>query len=235
MARKPLRLHGYPVSNYFNIARAALVEKRVPHEIVTVRAEQTDAFLAKNPMGKIPVLEGPDGWIAETVAILEYIDDIYPESSLRPASPGLRARARQMMNLVQLYVEAPARSLFPGVFGSGSNSAPSIAATRAALDRSTMALRRMARPAPFLFGRGLSSADLFAFYNLDIVDRLSRFVWDRSIVEEARLADWHAVMAARESSRVILADFEIHFADYLQNAGAPYRAPQNNPGLFTNA
>ena len=235
MARKMLRLHGYPVSNYFNIARAALIEKAMAHEIVIGRAEQTERFLARNPMGKIPVLESADGWIGETVAILEYLDDLSTDMPLRPAAVGARARARQMINLVQLYVEAPARTLFPGVFGNGANAPASVANARATLDRSTMALRRMARPAPFLFGRHLSSADLFAFYNLDIVDRLSRFVWDRSIIEEARLADWHRAMAARPSSQAILADFETCFAEYLQNAGAPYRAPCGNLGQLADA
>jgi glutathione S-transferase len=235
VVRRPIRLHGYPVSNYFNIVRAALLEKGIPHEIVIARAEQTDSFFAKNPMGKIPMLECADGWIAETVAILEYLEDIAAGTSLRAETPGGRARARQLTNIVQLYVEMPARTLFPGVFGGATNSPAAKAAARAMLDRSTLALRRMARPDPFLGGRQLSSVDLFAFYNLDIVDRLSRFVWDRSIVDEARLAEWHCEIMARASSQTVLADFETYFADYLQKNGAPYRAPNDQPGHIEHA
>ena len=68
-----LRLHGHPVSNYVNIVRAALIEKQLDHDFVETGASQDEAFLAANPMGKIPVLETPHGWLGETVAILDYL------------------------------------------------------------------------------------------------------------------------------------------------------------------
>lgn len=235
MAQAILRLHGYPVSNYFNIVRAALIEKGLPHEIVPTRAGRDEAFLAMNPMGKIPVLESPDGWIAETVAIVEYLDDRYPERLLRPADPGDRARARQIVNIVQIYVEAPVRSLFPGVFGGGANSAEAVAGARATIDRATGALARLMAPAPFLFGDAPSQADLFAFYNLDIADRVTRFVYGRSIrAEIAGIVDWHERMADRTSSHVVLADFESCFVQYLMDHGAPYRADAIS-GQLSNA
>ncbi len=228
MVTGTLELHGYPASNYFNIVRAALIEKDLPHRIVIANAAQHAAFLAMNPMGKIPVLHSPDGWIAETVAIGEYLDDRYPENPLRPDAPGDRAKARQIVNIIQMYVEAPARALFPGVFGNGENSAGTIAATRAVLDRATAALTRLMQPDPYLFGGRPGFADLFAFYNLDIADRITRFVYDRSIIGEiGTLADWHVRMLARTSSHVVLADFEPYFVQYLNDHGAPYRADIN--------
>lgn len=228
-----IRLHGYPVSNYFNVARAALIEKGLAFELVLARAAQDESFLTMNPMGKVPVLETPDGWIGETVAIIEYLDDRYPEGTLRPASLGDRARARQIINIVQMYVEAPARSLFAGVFGGGENSEGVVAAAREVLDRSTNALARLMKPGPFLFGAALSSADLFAFYNLDIADRVTRFVYDRSIIAEVGVGEWHGMIEKRTSSHIVLADFERYFAQYLIDHGAAYRA--GAPGHLTNA
>lgn len=219
-----LRLHGYPVSNYFNVARAALLEKGLPHEIVIARAGQDEAFLTKNPMGKIPVLESPDGWIGETVAILEYVEDRFPDVPLRPAALGPRAQGRQIINIVQMYVEATSRTLFPGVFGGAENAPQAVAAARIMLDRSTAALRRLMAPDPFLFGRTPSTPDLFAFYNLDIADRVTRFVYGRSIHEEIGVVDWHERMLGRTSSHIVLADFKRYFAKYLIDHGASYRA-----------
>lgn len=230
-----LRLHGYPVSNYFNIVRAALIEKALDHELVIARAAQDEAFLAMNPLGKIPVLESPDGWLAETVAILEYLDDRFPDSSLRPAEVGDRARARQIVNIVQMYVEAPVRSLFPGVFATAENSPATVDGARATLDRATAALRRLMRPAPFLFGAAPSQADLFAFYNLDIADRVTRFVYGRSIRDEIGVGDWHVRVEDRPSSRIVLADFERYFRDYVADKGGPYRAPAAGSGQLANA
>jgi glutathione S-transferase len=220
-----LRLHGYPVSNYVNTARAALIEKGLPYEMVIAGAAQDDRFLGMNPMGKIPVLEDDGYFLGETVAILEYLDDRYSEPSLRPADLFVRGRGRQIANVVQMYVEAPARSLFPGVFMGGHNNAETETAVRSMLDRSTVALKRLLAPSPFLLGDTLSQADLFGFYNLDIVDRLTRFVYKRSIIEEIEIAPWHAMMLARESSRVVLADFETYFARYLADKGAAYSVP----------
>lgn len=227
----PLILHGNPVSNYVNVVRAVLLEKSLEHRLIVRSAAQDEAFLALNPMGKVPVLETPDGPLAETVAIIEYLDDRYPDVPLRPADTYRRAQARQLVNVVQVYVEAPTRSLFPGVFMGGTNTAAAVDAGRTTLDRAVQALRRLMRPEPFLFGAEPTSADLFAFYNLDIADRLGRFVWQRSIIDELGVADWAACIRARPSSTAVLADFAIHFADYLKTKGAVYRAPSDNGHL----
>lgn len=228
-----IRLHGYPVSNYVNVVRAALIEKGLAHEMVHTGAARDDRFLAMNPMGKIPVLEDRGFFLGETSAILEYLDDRYSDISLRPADCVQRARGRQIVNIVQMYVEAPARGLFPGVFMGGRNEDGTVSDARAMLDRSTLALARLLAPAPYLLGDRPMAADLFAFYNLDIVDRLSRFVWGRSIIEEIGAGPWHARMAARESSRIVLADFEACFVRYLADKGAAYHAPA--PGMPLHA
>jgi glutathione S-transferase len=70
-AAPALKLHGYPVSNYVNVVRAALIEKNLAYRFAIRGAAQDEAFLSLNPMGKIPVLETEDGPLAETVAIVE--------------------------------------------------------------------------------------------------------------------------------------------------------------------
>lgn len=231
-----LRLHGYPVSNYFNIARAALIEKNLEHEIRIIRASQEPAFLARSPMGKIPVLETEQGSIAETVAIVEYLDDRYPDRPLHPADPFERARARQIVNVMQMYVEAPSRSIFAGVFVKGPAVAALQASARAMLDRSTAALSRLLKPQPFVSGTQPGAADLFTFYNLDIADRVTRFVFDRSIVEEiGGLADWIDAMAQRQSTQTVLAAFTPAFHQYLVDHDAPFRERDDTSGILCNA
>lgn len=219
-----LRLLGYPVSNYVNIVRAALLEKQLDFEFVTTRASQDPAFRVLSPLGKIPVLDTAEGWLTETVAILDYLDDAYPDVPLRHPDAFSRARSRQIINLVQLYVEAQVRQLFPGVFMGGSNTAATEASVRSMLDRATAALSQLLAPCPFFFGERPGQADLFLFYNLDIADRVMRFVYGRSIIAEiGGLESWTASMRARESTQQVLADFETYFAAYLADHGAAYR------------
>jgi glutathione S-transferase len=223
MARPvPLRLHGYAVSNYFNIAHAALIETARDFEIVTTRASQQAQFLAVSPMGKIPVLQTPHGWIGETVAILGYIEDSLPTPTLHAADPFLRARERQVINVVQMYIEVPVRSLFPGVFMGGNNSQATIDSARNTLERAIGGLHRLVAPRPFLMGATLSYADLFAFYCLDIAERVSGFVYGRSILAELGLEQWFALMTERDSSQAALALFEEAFATYLTEKNAAY-------------
>jgi glutathione S-transferase len=223
------RLLGYPVSNYVNIARAAMIEKGLDFDFALTSASQNEAFLAMNPMGKIPVLETPSGSLGETVAILEHLDDLFPERSLRPADLYQRALSRQIINIVQMYVEAPARSLFAGVFMGGTNTPEAVASARVTFDRSTFALSKLMVPKPFVAGAEISQADIFAYYNLDIADRLTQFVYDRSILDEiGGLAAWHALISGRDSTQTVMADFEQYFAVYLADRNAAYSAANTN-------
>jgi glutathione S-transferase len=230
-----LRLLGYPVSNYVNIVRAALLEKALPFEFVATRASQDAAFRVLSPLGKIPVLDTGEGYLSETVAILDYLDDAYPDVPLRHSDAFSRARSRQIINLVQLYVEAQVRQLFPGVFMGGSNSAATEASVRAMLDRAAGALSQLLTPFPFLFGERPGQADLFLFYNLDIAERVSRFVYQRSIIDEiGGLGAWLAAMRDRPSTQLVLADFHTSFRSYLADHGAAYR-PDEHPRPLSHA
>jgi glutathione S-transferase len=58
---------------------------------------KTEAFAEAHPLGKIPLLELGDGdFLPESVAIMEYLEDIHPDSPMRPASSMERAYMRAM-------------------------------------------------------------------------------------------------------------------------------------------
>lgn len=222
-------LLGYPVSNYSNIVHAALIEKAADFTVEPTRAAQDDSFLALNPMGKIPVLLTPDGPIAETVAILEYLDEALPTPPILADTAYGRARARQMINVVQVYVETPARQLFPGTFFGGTNSPATIDAARPTLERASSALARLIAPAPFLQGSRLGIADIFSFYCLDIVDRVTDHVYGWSFVDSVpHLRTWYDMLTERQSTRTVMAEFLTALPVYLADRGAAYRLPLPN-------
>ena len=51
-------------------------------------------YLAANPQGLIPLLEDGDATIAQSLAIIEYLEETHPEPPLLPRSPVERAQAR---------------------------------------------------------------------------------------------------------------------------------------------
>lgn len=96
----PLILHGYWRSGTSYRTRIALEIKGVAYEQapIDLRAgvQKSDAFLALNPQGLVPALETADGVLTQSSAILEWLEERYPEPPLLPSEPGERAVVRAM-------------------------------------------------------------------------------------------------------------------------------------------
>jgi glutathione S-transferase len=61
------------------------------------------AFRAINPEGMVPVLRHDGRVVRESTVINEYLEDVFPESPLRPADPWLRAEMRVLTKYVDEY------------------------------------------------------------------------------------------------------------------------------------
>lgn len=66
------------------------------YETINVHLKRKpDWLLARNPKGRVPVLEFSDGRIVfESVITCQYLDDVYPQEPLTPADPYQKARDR---------------------------------------------------------------------------------------------------------------------------------------------
>jgi glutathione S-transferase len=106
-----IRLHWHPFSIVPRRVRIVLREKDVPHEEVEVdlprRAHKGPEFRRLNPFGQVPVLEDGDLVVCESVAILEYLEERFPEPRLLAADPAARALTRQFMLWSGDYVYGP--------------------------------------------------------------------------------------------------------------------------------
>jgi glutathione S-transferase len=80
-------------------------------------------YRAINPAGTVPSLVDGDGLLAETDAIVEYLDDLGLGRSLRPPEPRLAARQRMLSRWIDLRLEASIRRLFPHVAAAGRDVA----------------------------------------------------------------------------------------------------------------
>jgi glutathione S-transferase len=92
---------------YFSVApnptkvRVYLAEKGIDIETERVNLQKgeqkAEGFLARNAMGKLPVLELDDGsFINESLAIIEYIEERHPNPPLIGSDPETRARVRSI-------------------------------------------------------------------------------------------------------------------------------------------
>jgi maleylpyruvate isomerase len=103
-----MKLFNYWRSSASYRVRLALGFKGLPYEYVTVnlaKGEQHEGpHRARNPWGSVPVLEVMEGGktvgLPQSVAIVEYLEERYPEKPLFPKAPLERARMRAMVELV---------------------------------------------------------------------------------------------------------------------------------------
>ena len=96
-----MKLYSYFRSSAAYRVRIGLNLKRLAYDYVPVnllRAEQKSAgYLSRNPQGLVPALETDDGaLIAQSMAILEWLEETHPTPALLPKNPVQRARVRSM-------------------------------------------------------------------------------------------------------------------------------------------
>ncbi|NVM78420.1 maleylpyruvate isomerase [Duganella sp. SG902] len=97
-----LVLHNYFRSSSAYRVRIALGLKGLPYAYLPVHLNRNGgeqfqpAFSARNPQQLVPVLSDGALDISQSLAIIEYLDEAYPETPLLPATPGQRARVRQL-------------------------------------------------------------------------------------------------------------------------------------------
>ena len=93
-----LALHHGPVSTASERARFVLEEKGLAwtsHPVDLLAGAQHDpAYRALNPKGQVPTLVHDGSALRESSVIAEYLDEVFPESPIRPAGAKDRARAR---------------------------------------------------------------------------------------------------------------------------------------------
>ncbi|MCA9574880.1 MAG: maleylacetoacetate isomerase [Polyangiales bacterium] len=103
-----MRLYAFYRSSASYRVRLALAHKQLPYTVVPVAlgtgAQREAEHRARNPMGQVPVLElGADqghAQLAQSVAIMEYLEEVHPEPALLPSTPLERARVRELVELV---------------------------------------------------------------------------------------------------------------------------------------
>ena len=107
-----MKLYDYKAGPNPRRVRIFLAEKGVEvplvHTDIIKREQKTPEFLAKNPIGSIPVLELDDGTcISESVAICRYFEELHPEPPLFGRTPLEKAQIEMWLRRVELNFMVP--------------------------------------------------------------------------------------------------------------------------------
>ena len=133
---------------------------------------RSEAYRRIFPLATVPVLVDGDMTLGESDAIIEYLDEIHPSTSLLPGPARRRARIRFLSRFHDLHLEPHLRALFGQAAASARDPAV-IAARSAAFARNLELLEGFLDPqGPFACGPEPTMADCGFPPTLAIADHL---------------------------------------------------------------
>lgn len=178
-----IKLHGFAVSNYYNMVKFALLEKSIAFEEVAAMPSQEADYKAKSPMGKVPCIETAQGFLSETSAILDYLDAITPNPPLVPKDPFAAAKVREMTKALELYIELQARRHYPEIFFGEGRNATAVTEAKPIIEKGLAALKQLGKFKPYLAGE-FSYADIVAAHTFIYAAPVCQAVYGWDIVAE---------------------------------------------------
>ena len=160
--------------------------------------------LRRNPRGTLPVLELDDGTcLTESLAIIEYLEELSPAAPMIGSEPVVRARVRELERIADLGVLiAAARAVHATKSPLGLPPSPEIAESSSATLRSTCETfdRVLEDGRPFLGGDTVTVADCTLAAGL----QFARFGGLPLPPELEHLGRWDAAYRARPAARAVL-------------------------------
>jgi maleylacetoacetate isomerase/maleylpyruvate isomerase len=162
-----VKLYTYFRSSAAYRVRIALNLKRVSYEAVPVnllKGEQREAgYKILNPQKRVPSLDIGEATLVQSPAILEYLDEAYPEPPLLPMGAVNRAKVRAIASLIACDIHPLNNS---GTLGYLKNR---LGHDQAAADEwyahwvreGFDAIEAMLGPGPYAFGPKITLADVY--------------------------------------------------------------------------
>lgn len=200
-----MKIHDFPFAPNPTKLRVYLNEKGIEVPRVTVNLVHGDQnrapFLSLNPLGAVPVLELDDGTtLCESLAIIEYFEELHPEPPMIGREPLERAQVRETERIIELGVLGrmarivhASRSPLPGVEPN-----PAVAdAERARLPRVLGVVDARIGRRPFVCGERPTIADCTLFAGL----RFGQFGGVEVPREFANVHRWYQAFSKRPSTQ----------------------------------
>ncbi len=179
------------------------IEVPVVHVDVAGAENRGEEFRSKNPLGRVPVLELDDGtFIAESVAICRYFEDLQPEPALMGGDdPACAANVEMWQRRMELEIALPIMQVFRNThpyFADRTEQFPDYGEgqRRHAMKRMAWLDQELA-DREFIAGSAFSIADITAQVGIDF-GRVTKF---KVSDETPNLLRWHQAVSTRPSAK----------------------------------
>lgn len=190
--------------------RLVLAEKKLEFKLEVENTWiHSDAFLTLNPAGEVPVLKDLGQTVlADSAAIIEYLEEAYPEFPLMKGTLLGRAEIRRLNGWFdhKFNQEVTACIVFEKVFkrlyGKGQPDTQTIRLGLSNLTHHLSYIDWLIERRNWLAGDAFSLADITAASHLSTLDYLGHIAWDKH--PEAK--EWYARIKSRPSFRELLND-----------------------------
>jgi glutathione S-transferase len=191
-----------------------LGEKRLAFTEISVRYWERPKELTRlNPSGMVPVLVEKDGEglplaLCETRAIIDHLEEAYPETALLATDPAERAEARRLMTWFERKFEFEAsgyilhEKIEKRLLGLGAPELANLRTGKDGLKRHLFMIDDLLQAREWLAGRRLSLADFAAAAHLSVIDYFGDVPWR----EVPAVKTWYMKLKSRPCFRPLLTD-----------------------------
>ncbi|MCC6948489.1 MAG: maleylacetoacetate isomerase [Bradyrhizobiaceae bacterium] len=162
-----MKLYSFFRSSASYRVRIALALKGLHYETISVpmrdNSHRSESYRKVNPQMRLPALALDDGNVLiQSLAIVEYLDEVYPEPRLLPADPIERAQVRAVAQIISCDIHplnnTGTRGMLTSKFGADEKALNEWTAYW--IHEGFNSIERLLQPGPYAFGDAITLADL---------------------------------------------------------------------------
>jgi len=204
-------LYHYSLCPFSRSVRLAMAEKGIRFQLVNeIPWENRDEFLDMNPNGETPVIRSLDHSVilCGSLPIIEYFEEITPDTPLMGAGPLERAETRRLIQWFDVKFYSEVLSLFlqelmwKRLMNKGSPSADNLRIAYKHLNQHLDYTDALLDHRRWLGGAGFSLADINTAAHISIIDYLGCTSWSGHPQTKA----WYSAIKSRQMFRPFLQD-----------------------------